>query len=149
MDQQKNILFAWHIIFSAPYFHILWAWLSITTLWHARSGPGVPFSSLDCILGCLFTRKASASSGLIQNLEPNWLLFGKMSIFNEDFGSLMPSLSLTLNVEPWTCERLRGNLQKGSLHNYRFRVYKYTRYDNHLHKVTTRPRSSVDRAMDS
>jgi hypothetical protein len=24
----------------------------------------------------------------------------KMSTFNEDFGSLMPSLSLTLNVEP-------------------------------------------------
>ncbi len=43
-------------------------------------------------LGCVFTRKASASSGLIQNLEPNWQLFGKMSIFNEDFGSLMPSL---------------------------------------------------------
>ena len=51
-------------------------------------------------LGCLFTRKASASLGLIQNLEPNWQLFGNMSIFNEDFGSLMPSLSLTLNVEP-------------------------------------------------
>jgi hypothetical protein len=33
-------------------------------------------------------------------LEPNWQLFGKMSIFNEDFGSLMPSLSLTLNVKP-------------------------------------------------
>ena len=32
--------------------------------------------------GCVFTRKPSASSGLIQNLEPNWLLFGKMSIFN-------------------------------------------------------------------
>ncbi len=27
-------------------------------------------------------------------------IFGKMSIFNEDFGFLMPSLSLTLNVEP-------------------------------------------------
>jgi hypothetical protein len=23
-------------------------------------------------LGCVFTKKASASSGLIQNLEPNW-----------------------------------------------------------------------------
>jgi hypothetical protein len=33
-------------------------------------------------------------------LEPNWLLFGEMNIFNEDFGSLMPSLSLTLNAEP-------------------------------------------------
>jgi hypothetical protein len=51
-------------------------------------------------LGCVFTTKASASSGLIQNLEPNWQLFGNMSIVNEDFGSLMPSLSLTLNVEP-------------------------------------------------
>jgi hypothetical protein len=28
------------------------------------------------------------------------LKIGKMSIFNKDFGSLMPSLSLTLNVEP-------------------------------------------------
>jgi hypothetical protein len=33
-------------------------------------------------------------------VKPNWQLFGKMSVFNEDFGSLMPSLSLTLNVEP-------------------------------------------------
>jgi hypothetical protein len=48
-------------------------------------------------LGCVFTRKTSASSGLIQNLQPNWQLFGEMSIFNEDFRSLMPSLSLT----PW------------------------------------------------
>ena len=30
-----------------------------------------------------------------------------MSISNNDFGSSIPSLSLTLNVEPWTCERLR------------------------------------------
>ena len=52
-------------------------------------------------LGCVFTRKASAASpGLIQNLEPNWQLFGKMNIFNEDFEPSMPSLSLTLNVEP-------------------------------------------------
>jgi hypothetical protein len=27
-------------------------------------------------------------------------LFGKMNVFNEDFGSSMPSLSLALNVEP-------------------------------------------------
>jgi hypothetical protein len=33
-------------------------------------------------------------------LEPNWLLFEGMNIFNEDFGPLMPSLSLTLNAEP-------------------------------------------------
>jgi hypothetical protein len=32
----------------------------------------------------------------MQNLEPNWQLFGEMNIFNEDFGSLIPSLSLTL-----------------------------------------------------
>jgi hypothetical protein len=49
-------------------------------------------------LGCIFTRKASASSDLVQKLEPNWQLFGKMSIFIEDFGSSMPSLSLTLNL---------------------------------------------------
>ena len=55
----------------------------------------------------VFTRQASTSSDLIQNLEWNWQL-GKMSIFNEGFGSLMPCLSLTLNVEPWTCERLRN-----------------------------------------
>jgi hypothetical protein len=32
--------------------------------------------------------------------EPNWQLFGKMSLLSEDFGSLMHFLSLTLNVEP-------------------------------------------------
>ena len=31
-------------------------------------------------LGCAFMRKAYASSGLIQNFEPNRQLFGKMSI---------------------------------------------------------------------
>jgi hypothetical protein len=68
---------------------------------HGFKGSGVqgciPVPGLH--LGSVFTRKASASSGPIQNLEPNWQLFGKMSIFNEDFGSLMASLSLTLNVE--------------------------------------------------
>ena len=49
-------------------------------------------------LGYVFMRKASASSGLIQNSELNWQLLGKMSIFNEDFGSSM--LSLTLNIKP-------------------------------------------------
>ena len=44
--------------------------------------------------------KASASSGVIQNLEPNWQLLGKMSLFKEALGSSMPSFSLTLNVEP-------------------------------------------------
>jgi hypothetical protein len=51
-------------------------------------------------LGCVFRRKVSASSGSIQNLEPNWQLFRKMGIYNKDFGSSMPSLSLTQNVEP-------------------------------------------------
>ena len=58
-------------------------------------------------LGYIFVRKASASSSLIQNFKLNWQLLGKMSIFDDDFGSSIPSLSLTLNVEPWTCERLR------------------------------------------
>jgi hypothetical protein len=57
---------------------------------HGFKGSGVQgyifVPKLD--LGCVFTRKASASSDLIQDLEPNWHLFGKMSIFNEDFGSL-------------------------------------------------------------
>jgi hypothetical protein len=47
----------------------------------------------------VFIRKASSSTGLIQNLEPNWQLLEKMTMFNEDFGSSMP-LPLTLNVEP-------------------------------------------------
>ncbi len=68
---------------------------------HGLKGSGVqgciPAPGLH--LGSVFTTKVSASSGLIQNLETNWQLFGKMSIFNEDFGSLMASLSLTLNVE--------------------------------------------------
>ncbi|MCD6153120.1 MAG: hypothetical protein J7J07_04330, partial [Syntrophobacterales bacterium] len=51
-------------------------------------------------LGCAFTGKASASSGLKQNLEPNWQLFAKMSIFDEGFRSLMLPLSLTLSHEP-------------------------------------------------
>jgi len=38
--------------------------------------------------------KASALSGLIQNLKSIWQLFGEIGIFNEDFGSSMPSLSL-------------------------------------------------------
>ena len=50
-------------------------------------------------LGCEFTRKSSASSGLIQKLEKNWQLFGEMSILMRTSG-LFPSLSLTLNVEP-------------------------------------------------
>jgi hypothetical protein len=49
-------------------------------------------------LGCVFTTKASASSGLIQDLEPNWQLSGEISIFNEDFKSLMSFL--VLNPEP-------------------------------------------------
>jgi len=32
-------------------------------------------------------------------LNLNWQLFGKMSIFNDDFGSSIPSLSLTLNPD--------------------------------------------------
>ena len=69
---------------------------------HGFKGSGVQGSILvpGLHLGCVFTRKASISSGLIQNLKPNWQLLGKMNICNEDFGSSMPSLSLTLNVEP-------------------------------------------------
>jgi len=42
----------------------------------------------------------SASSSVVQDLEPNWQLPGKMSLFNESLGSSMHSFSLTLNVEP-------------------------------------------------
>jgi hypothetical protein len=55
----------------------------------------------------IYEKSVSFVRNLIQSLEQNWQLFGEMSIFTEDFGSLMPSLSLTLNVEPLTCERLR------------------------------------------
>jgi hypothetical protein len=48
----------------------------------------------------VITRKASFSSGLIQNLKLNWQLLVKMNLCNEGFGSAMPSLSLTFNVEP-------------------------------------------------
>ena len=64
---------------------------------HRLKGSGVQ----GCIrapglhLECLFTRKASASSDLIQNLELNRQLFIVKSIFNKDLGSLMPSLYLT------------------------------------------------------
>ena len=57
--------------------------LDIRSVWVKR------FQVQGCILvpglhlGCVYTKKAYASSGLIQNLEPNWQLFGKMSISNE------------------------------------------------------------------
>ncbi|MEA1946604.1 MAG: hypothetical protein U9N83_04805 [Thermodesulfobacteriota bacterium] len=56
---------------------------------HWFKGSGVQGSILvpGLHLGCVFTKKALASSVLIQNLEPNWQLLGEMSIFNEDFGS--------------------------------------------------------------
>jgi hypothetical protein len=54
---------------------------------HGFKGSGVQGWILDpgLHLGCVFTRKASSSSGQFQNLEPNWQLFGKMGIFNENF----------------------------------------------------------------
>ena len=69
---------------------------------HGFKGSGVQSSILvpGLHLGCVFTRKASALSGVIQNLEPNWQLLGKTSLFNEALGSSMPSWFLTLNVEP-------------------------------------------------
>ena len=75
--------------------------LTKTVSVHGFKGSGVQGSILvpGVHLGYVFTKKASASSGLIQNLELNWQLLGKMSIFNEGFGSSIPSLSLTLNVE--------------------------------------------------
>ena len=65
----------------------------------------VPWLHLERV----FIRKTSSSTGLsactaqaglIQNLEPNLQLLWKMTMFNEDFGSSMPFLPLTLNVEP-------------------------------------------------
>ena len=75
---------------------------------HRFKGSGVQGSFLvhGVHLGSIFISKASASSGAIQNLELNWQLLGKMTVFNEVFGSSIPSLSLTLNVELLTCERL-------------------------------------------
>jgi hypothetical protein len=68
---------------------------------HGFKGSGVHGSIFvhGVHLGYIFMRKASALSGLIQNLELNWQLLGKMSIFNDNFGSSIPSLSSTLNVE--------------------------------------------------
>jgi len=37
-------------------------------------------------LECVFTRKASFSSGIIQNLEQNWQLPGKMAILTKTLG---------------------------------------------------------------
>jgi hypothetical protein len=59
---------------------------------HGFKGSGVQGSILvpGLQLGCVFTKKASASSSLIQYLKPNWQLLEKMNICNEDFGSSMP-----------------------------------------------------------
>jgi len=56
---------------------------------HGFKGSGVQGSILvpGLHLGRVFTRKASVSSVLIQDLKLNWQLLGKMSICNEDFGS--------------------------------------------------------------
>ena len=53
-------------------------------------------------LGCLFTRKASVSSGLIQNLESNWQLFGKWAFLTRAAG-----LFFVLNPEPVNGYHLR------------------------------------------
>jgi hypothetical protein len=87
---------------SAPLHPKTFERLQIFVSVHGFKGSGVQ----GCILvpglhlWYVFTRKASASSGLIQNLKPNWQLFGEMSIFNEDFGSLMSFF--VLNPERWT-----------------------------------------------
>jgi hypothetical protein len=68
---------------------------------HGFKGSGVQGSILvhGVHLGYVIMRKASALSGRIQNLELNWQLFGKMSIFNDDFKSSILSFSLTLNPD--------------------------------------------------
>ena len=75
---------------------------------HGFKGSGVQGSILvsGLHLGCVFTIKASVSSSLIQNLKLNWQLLGKMGIFNEDFGSSISSLSLTLVSDSATLESL-------------------------------------------
>ena len=62
----------------------------------------VPVSILEAYL----CEKRSASSLPIWKLPAHWQLRGKASIYCKDFGSSILSLSLTLNVEPWTYERL-------------------------------------------
>jgi len=49
---------------------------------HGFKGSGVQGSILvpALHLGCVFTRKASVSSVLIQNMKLNWQLLGKMNI---------------------------------------------------------------------
>ena len=69
---------------------------------HGFKGSGVQGSILlpGLHLRRVITRKASVSSGLIQDLKLTWQLLWKMNLCNEDFGSAMPCLSLTLSVEP-------------------------------------------------
>ena len=71
---------------------------------HGFKGSGVQGSILihGVHLDYVFMRKASASSGPIQNLELNWQLLGKMSIFNDDFGSLIPSLPSYVTPQRWS-----------------------------------------------
>ena len=107
----ENAEVFYFIVFFAPSASLRWKWktksnyinlhiLSKTFFVgvHGFKCSGVQGSILvpGLHLGCVFAGKASASSGLIQNLEPNRQLFGEISIFDKDFGSSMPSLSLTL-----------------------------------------------------
>jgi hypothetical protein len=51
-------------------------------------------------LGCVFARKASGFGRPHQKFGAKLAINWENEDFNKDFGSLMPSLSSTLNVEP-------------------------------------------------
>jgi len=60
----------------------------------------VPFSFPDCIWNAYHLRENVIFVRPNPKFGAKLAMLGKMSIFNEDFGSSMPSLSLSLNVEP-------------------------------------------------
>jgi len=60
----------------------------------------------------IYEKNIIVLSGLIQNVEPNWQLLGKMSIFNEDFGFSMPSLSLTPGPDLALHDKGKYHIQK-------------------------------------
>ena len=66
----------------------------------------VPFSSLDYNWDAYLGQKCQLRQ-IYSKFGAKLAIIWKNEHLYQDVGSLMPSFSLTLNVEPWTCERLQ------------------------------------------
>jgi len=104
VSEQGQIFIACKKVHTTLFFwsRLLWYNPGVFVGIHGFKGSGVQGSILitGLHLGCVFTRKASASSGLIQNLQPKWQLFGKNEYFWR--GLRVFNAFFVLNSERWT-----------------------------------------------